>query len=117
MRNKSHYPENWNDEIRPRILARDGYKCTTCRIKHRVYVFIDDSRKRIVVDKKEHESLKAQGYRTYRIYLQVAHIDHNKENCSDENLTSQCNLCHYKRDKQHKTLMRIGQLVAPMKVS
>lgn len=111
MRNKSHYPENWNDEIRPQILNRDDYKCTTCGIKHRVYVFIDSTGKRIVVDKKEHEELKAEGYKTYRIYLQVAHIDCNKQNNSDSNLTAQCNLCHYRRDKDWKKMLRIASLV------
>ncbi len=110
MRNKEHYPDNWTDEIRPRILIRDGYKCTVCNIKHRVYVFIDSADKRIVVDKKEHEDLKSEGYRTYRIYLQVAHKNNIKSDCSDGNLISLCNLCHYKRDKVWKNLLRLASL-------
>jgi 5-methylcytosine-specific restriction endonuclease McrA len=104
------YPENWNDEIRPRILARDNYKCVSCGIKHRVYVFIEQSGKRIIVDKKEHLELKAEGYRTYRIYLQVSHNDHNKENCKDENLESLCNICHYKKDKEYKKILRLSNV-------
>jgi|SRR5882724_752531 len=111
MRNKSEYPINWNDEIRPAILKRDNFKCCLCGIKHRTYIFIDQSGKVIVVDKKEHEELQREGLRTYRVYLQVSHRNHIKKDCSDSNLWALCNRCHYLYDKQHRTLMRIGQLV------
>lgn len=110
MRNKALYAENWNDEIRPAILKRDEYKCKHCRIKHREYVHIDQNKKRIVITKVEHEELKIEGSNTYRIYLQVAHIDHNKSNNNPSNLISLCNLCHYKNDLQHKRVMRIANV-------
>ncbi len=110
MRNKSDYPENWSDEIRPRILARDKFKCQHCGIKHRSYLFFDQNGKRIIVDKKEHDELKAGGYKTYRVFLQVAHKDNVKSNCSDDNLISLCNLCHYTMDKQWKSAIRLSNL-------
>lgn len=112
MRNKSLYPENWCDEIRPSILKRDNYKCCDCGIKHRVYVFFDEKKKRVVVTKDEYEYLKENGYRTYRIYLQVAHLNNIKSDCRPENLVALCNICHHKRDVHHKALMRIAKLLS-----
>ncbi len=112
MRNKSNSPENWTDEIRPRILNRDGYKCKRCNIKHRSYLFIDQNGKRIIVDSAEHEELKTGGYKTYRVYLQVAHMDNNPSNNNDSNLLSLCPNCHYINDKQYKAIIRIAKLAA-----
>ena len=111
MRNKNLYPENWNDEIRPSILKRDNYKCIMCGIKNRTYIFIDQSGKVIHVDKKEHEELKAFGYRTYRVYLQVSHKNHIKSNCTPDNLQTLCPRCHHSYDKQFKKIMRIANPV------
>lgn len=108
MQNKKDYPENWTDVIRPRILIRDNYKCVQCGIKHRSYVIIDQSRKRIIIDRDEHEEYKRAGWNTYRIYLQVSHKNHVKSDCSDENLWTLCPHCHQAYDKQHKHIMRIA---------
>ena len=111
MQNRALYPDDWSDVIRPRILIRDKYKCCNCGIKHRVYVFIDQSKKRIVVDKDEHDELKAEGRNTYRIFLQVSHRDNDKSNCDDENLWSLCNQCHCIYDAEHKKLLRLANPV------
>lgn len=111
MNNREQYPENWNDTIRPKILARDNYKCQGCGVKHRSYIYIDQNEKVIVVDAKESKELREGGYRSYRVYLQVAHKDNNKQNNESGNLISQCGRCHYKRDKVYKQLMRIANLV------
>ncbi len=107
MRNKSMYPDNWNDEVRPAILARDGKKCQHCGVKHRSYIYIDQQDKVIMVDREEHEELKNGGYRTYRVYLQVAHLNNDKSDCRDENLLSLCPRCHLSNDRQYKNLMRL----------
>jgi 5-methylcytosine-specific restriction endonuclease McrA len=109
VNNKHLYPEDWSDVIRPRILSRDGYKCTQCRIKHRSYIFIDESQKVIIVNRSEHEELKVQGYKTYRVFLQVAHRNHDKSNCNDSNLITLCPRCHLKFDQAYKSLLRIGK--------
>ncbi len=108
MKNKHKYPENWTDEVRPAILKRDGYKCQHCNIKHRTYLFIDQNNKRIMVNRAEHEELKAGGYKTYRVFLQVAHIDNDPSNNDFVNLLSLCPACHHNQDKHWKALMRIA---------
>ncbi len=113
MQNRKDYPENWATEIRPVILARDKMKCVTCGVKqgqrqvqgvHGVWEDID-------VD--DYFWLQDKGYKTRRVWLCVAHIDHNKSNCDPVNLVTECPSCHAKRDKQQRLLMRIGNLVKP----
>lgn len=108
MRNKEAYPDNWTDEIRPRILARDKYKCTRCGIKHRVYVLIDEQKNYNLIDAAECEEYKAYGANCYRIFLQVAHINHDKSNNEDSNLATMCPRCHHRYDLQHKKVIRLG---------
>jgi len=106
MRNKNQYPENWNDTIRPRILKRDKFQCQHCDIKHRQYVLIDQQNKVVKIEPDEHRELKEAGMNTYRVYLQVAHLDNDKNNCSDENLLSLCPRCHLRNDKKFKTMSK-----------
>jgi len=113
MRNKNLYPENWADEIRPAILKRDNFKCQMCPVKHRQYVFFDQSNKMIIIDRTECEELKANGYKAYRVYLQVAHRDHLKIDHSPENLFSLCPRCHRLYDKRYDTLLRLASYVKP----
>ncbi len=111
MRNKNLYPEDWNDVIRPAVLKRDNYKCQMCPVKHRQYVFFDQSGKMIIVDKLECDELRANGYKAYRVYLQVAHRDHLKIDHSYENLFCLCPWCHRLYDKRFDTLMRLASYV------
>ena len=108
MRNKSLYPENWVDTIRPDILKRDEYKCTTCGIKHRSYVLVDSNSNRTIIDKDEHVEYKAYGANTYRIFLQVCHKDNDKSNCEYSNLTAKCPTCHNLMDKEYKRVLRLA---------
>lgn len=108
MNNKNLYPENWTDEIRPRILARDKFKCTSCGIKHRQHIFIDQNNKVIRITGVECRELSEQGMRAYKVYLQVCHKNNIKSDCSDENLIAKCPRCHYLLDKEYKRLLRIG---------
>lgn len=108
MNNRQRYPENWSDEIRPSILKRDNYRCQRCNVKHRQYIFIDQNNKRIVVDRQEHEELKREGLKTFRIYLQVAHLNHNPQDNDPSNLLSLCPTCHHENDKEHKRLMKLS---------
>ena len=107
MQNRRDYPDNWNDEIRPSILKRDNYKCVECGIKHRSYVLIDQSKKRIQIEHDEFIEYKKEGWNTYKIYLQVSHINNIKSDCSDANLRTLCNQCHAKADKAWKSVIRL----------
>lgn len=115
MRNKALYPENWVDTIRPTILARDNYKCTRCGIKHRSYVLVDSNHNRTIIDKDEHIEYKAYGANTYRVFLQVCHLDHNKGNCDPNNLITMCPTCHNLNDRSHKMVMRLAEKKNVMK--
>ena len=109
MRNRKAYSEEWTDTIRPRILKRDNYKCTKCGIKHRAYVLVDSSGNYTIITKDEHDEYKPFGANVYRIFLQIMHLDHNKDNNEDSNLAAACPRCHLKNDKQHRALMRIAE--------
>lgn len=108
MRNKLLYPENWVDTIRPDILKRDNYKCKKCGIKHRSYVLVDSNFNWTVIDKLEHDEYKTYGAKTYRVFLQVCHLDNVKSNCDYNNLIAMCPKCHNLNDREHKRLMRIA---------
>lgn len=48
------------------------------------------------------------------IVLTVAHLDHNPENCADDNLKAMCQRCHNNYDKGHRKETRTkqkGQLI------
>jgi len=109
MRNRKKYSEEWTDTIRPAILKRDGYKCTGCGVKHRSYVLVDSKSNYTLITKDEHEEYKPFGARTYRIYLQVAHLDHNKDNNDFNNLACKCPKCHTRMDMVHRNVMRIAE--------
>lgn len=108
MRNKSLYPENWVDTIRPDILKRDNYKCKKCGIKHRSYVLVDSIGNRTIIDKQEHDEYKGYGANTYRIFLQVCHVDNNKSNCDYANLLALCPTCHNAMDRSYKAALRLA---------
>ena len=109
MRNKKLYPENWVDTIRPDILKRGKYKCATCDIKHRSYVLVDSNCNRTVIDKSEHDEYKTYGAKTYRVFLQVCHIDNDKSNCEYSNLVAKCPTCHNLMDKEYKRMLRLAE--------
>lgn len=109
MRNKNLYPENWVDTIRPDILKRDNYKCQKCKIKHRSYVLVDSIGNRTLIDKQEHDEYKTYGANTYRIFLQVCHLDNNKSNCDYSNLIALCPTCHNRMDREWKQAIRLAQ--------
>lgn len=110
MRNKSKYPDNWRDTIRPRILKRDNYQCKICGVKHRkCYVFEKDGSKFEIPENELKEWIE-YGDKAYKVFLQVAHLDRNRENNEDYNLLSMCPKCHLNYDRQHNILMRKAKL-------
>jgi 5-methylcytosine-specific restriction endonuclease McrA len=77
---KEQYPENWK-EISLRIRARAGGKCEFCGAE----------------DYKPHPKTGS------KVVLTVAHLDHNPQNCTEENLKALCQCCHLNYDlEQHK---------------
>ena len=83
--NQARYPANWR-EISLRIKHRAGMRCEgvpgepACGAIHGARHPITGS---VVV-------------------LTVAHMDHQPENCSDENLRALCQRCHNRYDSKHR---------------
>ena len=82
--NRALYPNNW-DEISARIRARAGDKCEQCGIPN----------------KSPRSSVYRKRRKTYTVFLTVAHLDHNPQNNSDDNLKCLCQLCHLRHDAKH----------------
>jgi len=97
--NKDRYPENW-PEIRERILARAGNRCEEegCRVPNHAVGYRDQ-------DGTFHEG-RSPGRKIIRIVLTIAHLDHNPENCADDNLRAWCQLHHNRYDRQHRNQTR-----------
>ena len=84
--NKSKYPKNWK-EISYRIRTeRANNKCEFCQAENY----------------QPHPITKS------KVILTVAHMDHNPENCNEENLKALCQKCHLSYDlKYHMENRRI----------
>lgn len=102
----SEYHPDWRDIIRPAILKRDQYKCKHCSIRHKSRVYNNSRRQYVECDQFIEEWAKNNGYKVFTVYLQVAHIDHDKSNNDYSNLISLCPKCHGKFDRAHKAFMR-----------
>lgn len=66
------YPPEWTEELKYRIRKRDNFTCQLCGTHRNKF-------------KKEHKGR-----------LEVHHIDYDKQNCAEDNLTSLCSSCHKK---------------------
>lgn len=90
------YPPRWRKEVRPRILARDGYRCRCCSVRNHARGYRDAAG-------RFHELAAGAdvpaGFRALRILLNVVHLDHSLSNHSDENLGLMCQQCHVRFDK------------------
>ncbi len=104
--NKKEYHPNWTDVIRPSILKRDGYKCRSCGMRHKLRVYKDSRGKYVECDEFIETWAKKNGKKVFTLYLQVAHLDNDKTNNAPENLLSLCPRCHSIRDREHKALLR-----------
>lgn len=127
--NKNLYPSDWPD-ISARIRTRDKNRCKFCKVRQyavgwrdkdgRFYplggnVMLEDYGQGIDAEtggrltfKKAREiaihqtEMSWDGTRYIVIVLTVAHLDHNPENCTDENLAALCQWCHNRYDRSHR---------------
>lgn len=81
--NLNNYPANWAS-IRKQVLNRDKYIYQHCGAAH-------------------HELKRSERGRVFKVFLQVAHLDHDPENhkVSLDRLLSLCQPCHLKNDREH----------------
>lgn len=80
--NRARYPKNWKSEIVPRIRARSGNRCE----------FLIDGVRCDAVNGQPHPVT------TSKVVLTVAHLNHQPEDCADENLLHGCQRCHNRYD-------------------
>ena len=88
--NKHLYPGNWS-EIRERIRLRANDKCERCGVINHSWI-----------NRHTREICLQDEPDTIRIVCTVAHLDHNPENNSDENLAFLCQKCHNNHDIKHR---------------
>lgn len=77
--NKARYPDNWKEISEHIRFVRAKNRCEKCG---------------------------AQNYEPHpitgsKVILTVAHLDHQPENCEDDNLMAMCQRCHLRYDAHH----------------
>lgn len=111
--NWDNYPPNWK-EIRARIQQRAGNKCEGCEVPNYAWVWRDDLGAWHSVGE---QALREAGYhkppftipakwqnggegviRVIKIICTTAHLDHDTQNNSDDNLRFWCQRCHLTYD-------------------
>lgn len=107
MKNKHRYPENWNDVIRPAILARDGFRCDDCNACHRDTGYYVDNQFFVLHDQFQIDWAKRQGFKVTKIHLQIAHLDQNPANNDYSNLRAKCPKCHLRFDNLYNSAKRL----------
>jgi hypothetical protein len=109
--NKARYPANWK-EIRQRILVRAKHRCEHegCGAVHRQLGYWDAQKwvplpaalrdagvdKPCVVACSDGSTIKI-----IMIVLTIAHLDHQPENCAEDNLRAWCQRHHLAYDAEH----------------
>lgn len=111
--NRDRYPKDW-PQISARIRARAGNSCEACGVRNGEYggrapdgtwhKSLPRGEKLLRLDwPHPGEFAWCKGYdaaplRIVRIVLTVAHLDHQPENCADDNLRAWCQRCHNRYD-------------------
>lgn len=103
----SLYHPDWKDIIRPEILKRDQYKCKICKVKHKSRVYKSTNQGYVECDDFMEQWAVKQGKKVFTLYLQIAHLNHDKSNNEPSNLATLCPIHHARHDKEHKKFQRI----------
>jgi hypothetical protein len=114
--NKHRYPADW-PRIRDRILTRARGRCEWpgCTATHHTIGFWEtDGTFQPLPDKLWHAGYRpghtvatTRGdFKVLRIILTVAHLDHQPENCADDNLRAWCQRHHLAYDRDHHAATR-----------
>lgn len=105
------YPDNWKDEIRPAILKRANYRCEKCGVRQRAVGFRDNTGKFIELDKSDKEAVEKSGKKFIKIFLSIAHINHNINDNNQNNLIALCQKCHNNLDKEYRKTNRKSKTI------
>lgn len=114
--NRKEYSEDWQDTIRPAILKRDNYRCKECGVTHRSRVYKNKSGSYMECDEFTEAWAVSNGHKVFTLYLQVAHLNHNKLDNRPENLLTLCPAHHARFDNAHKKQLRKTLLAEKVKV-
>lgn len=119
--NKHRYPKDWA-EVRARILKRAGNRCEHAgcgarnysvgfwAIENGAYRWVahwgQNDNQRTYTEAREvaaelHWSRSQEGRKPTIIVLTIAHLDHQPENCTDDNLAAMCQRHHLAHDHEH----------------
>lgn len=115
--NQGRYPKNWKSEVVPRIRARSGNRCECtgqcgvvhgavglnhsgsyprCKARNGQTGYWDEYKAWHVIPAPQ------PGEPATKIVLTVMHLDHQPENCADDNLLHGCQGCHLRYDAPRK---------------
>jgi len=108
MRNRNRYPENWYSVIRPTVLSRDKFRCTSCKIKQGVVGYYDHQGIFHETDEWLKEWAIKNGYKPKKVHLQVCHLNNDVTDNDLSNLSAKCPKCHLKHDAEYRRLSRIA---------
>ncbi len=92
--NKARYPRNWKTEVVPRIRARSGNRCECTGQCGGVHCQYDNMPTRC----GKWNGMPIDDIQGPKIVLTVMHLDHQPENCADDNLLHACQGCHNRYD-------------------
>ena len=115
--NRGRYPPDW-PQIVARIQRRAGNRCEQCgvengalggRLRDGTWLparSLGEGMRGLLWPKPGQEASCGAGaqferLRIIRIVCTTAHLDHQPENCTDENLRYWCQRCHLRYDAQH----------------
>lgn len=101
---KRDYHPEWKTKIRPDILERDGNCCKFCGVIN--YSIIRRFGKGINdweywPEGMMSEAYTIDGFKSTKIILTIAHLDHDKTNNDYDNLAALCQKCHLGIDLKH----------------
>jgi hypothetical protein len=111
--NRDRYPADW-PEIRARIRDRAGDKCEVCGVPNGAFGYRDQDGDFVKLEAANEVHEFEQYYmdcehlapKLITIVCTVAHLDHNPENCADENLAFMCQKDHNSHDAEHRAQTR-----------
>jgi len=97
--NRDRYPKDWKTVVVPRIRARSGDRCECtgqCGISHGARDDQWDTRC------YRQNGMPIDEIEGPKIVLTVMHLNHQPEDCRDENLLHGCQGCHLRYDAPRK---------------
>lgn len=101
--NYKDYPLAWKIEIRPSVLKRADNKCEECGAPNHELIYRPFKGKSdwiLTPEGHEADVLALDGFKSVKIILTIAHLDHDKLNhdVKLDRLKALCQRCHLKYD-------------------